>query len=101
MDFEISALQSLQEAYQLFPNDVDKRMNRFLNLFADQYNDTNWNVADNCSLLYLPGQTIGISLKVEDTNTEFVKIFNSTQDNNSTSVRHQTISHRLHMKKCN
>lgn len=47
-----------------------------------EYNNTDWNVADNCVLLYLPTDNISVQLKVEgQNNVEYVKIFstNSTK----------------------
>lgn len=84
--YEVSAVSCLQDAYGLFPKNVDKRMESFLELYQKQYSTTTWSVADDCVVLYLPTDYISIRLKVaEGAQTEFVKIFSSNSNAPSTT----------------
>lgn len=66
----------LKKAYQLFPDNEDSRMERFLDLYAEEFTDTVWSVADGCTYLYLPEDHLSVRLKVGNgSDVEFVKIF--------------------------
>lgn len=82
--YEIRALLDLRTAYQLFRDDEVKRIQRFLALYAEDFNTTVWSVANKCTYLYLPEDHLSVRLKVVDGgNTDFVKIFGSNKPNNT------------------
>lgn len=82
VEYELNAVQYMQEAYQIFPNKDDERLNSFLNLFGKKYPLNNWTVAHGCTYLFLPNDYLSIRLKIEDqtaNSTDYVKIFGSSK----------------------
>lgn len=84
--YEISAMLDLKKAFQLFPYNEDSRMESFLELYAEDFKDTVWSVADGCTYLYLPEDHLSVRLKVVNgSDIEYVKIF-GTINKNSTLI---------------
>lgn len=91
IEYNVNAVQALTAAYVLYPDNQQKRLQSYSELFGDKYNHTNWIVTDECSctVFYYPAEPSYIDLKVTDSNsTTIIKIFTLDLTSNHTNRSH-------------
>lgn len=76
--YEVDAINCLQEAYTLYPSNLAKRVMRFSQIFAEKYpSSVGWKVGQACKQIYSEkerGNFIDINVGTVP-NTFIVKIF--------------------------